>query len=1113
METVERRKILICGLLICAAAAWPVLGDWFPGDGHKMHHPQLPDPEGWDVCLWGQAIADDFKCSETGHVTDLHFWISWKDDVIGYIPEWLISIHENVINSNGTAWPGKELWRFKAGHITIREEAPSLQGWLCPCYALNTDPALQEQTVIPENHTRYLQVNITDIREPFLQTAGEVYWLIVRAVLPIYDAYDYPVIRSAVGWKTSLDADRWGSAALWRPFLQYQQKQYGWSDLNPDGSGNAGPEYAWKPVTSPDAGQVRLHDMAFVVTGKPAPVEDFDFGDAPETRCDDWTIRCNRYPTTLSRDGARHLINPAVYLGDPAGGSIHIDAEPDGQPTAQADGDDLADADDEDGVIFTSPIVGGQAADVDVLASIEGLLDAWVDFNVDGDWDDLGERIFLAEPLGPGINHLSFHVPPTGNVQPRKTYARFRFSTAGHLRYHGPARDGEVEDYMVEILPPQEPKLDFGDAPDGDLVPSGYPTILLNNGARHVIVPEVRLGRYIDGEPDGRPTNGANGDDLAGIDDEDGVFIDRPLVPGGVTEVKVIASIDGFLNAWIDFDADGDWAGPDDQVFADEPLAAGVNYLQVNVPVAAAVNKATYARFRFTSYPNTSGAVPGYAGLAEDGEVEDYIVKIAEPHPPLDFGDAPELQCLVPPCSHYPTTLANDGARHVIDPAVYLGDPLTDSIHIDAEADGQPTVGADGDDLNGADDEDGVIFTTPIVPGFEAEVDVLASTRGLLDAWVDFNADGDWDDYGERIFAGTGLAMGVNHLAFKVPPYPYAVPTNARTYARFRFSTQGHLHYRGPARDGEVEDYLVKIEEPERAADLGDAPDSTNSFNLPMTAYPSSGMLPVTVPAHFPTVYAAGSPPFGPIHWQPLAVACLGTDVSLEREADSGYDEDGDNNLDPQNDAADLDGADDGVKLPLVLPHCRKTRFDYLVKVARPVHHLYVNVWLDFNRDGDWDDVMECGQIQPHSSSVEVYRPRLAREWAVRNQVLANLPEGIHSIKTPPFVSWHPRPYPSQDRVDPIWMRITLSERPFRPVRTIEGVAHVPDEVGEISPDFDFRGYAGSGPKDGYRLGETEDYYFIPITRRVEWADLDSDEVVNLVDLAIFADQYLAGSQ
>ena len=46
---------------------------------------------------------------------------------------------------------------------------------------------------------------------------------------------------------------------------------------------------------------------------------------------------------------------------------------------------------------------------------------------------------------------------------------------------------------------------------------------------------------------------------------------------------------------------------------------------------------------------------------------------------------------------------------------------------------------------------------------------VNASAAGMLDAWIDFNADGDWLDVGERIFASTPLVAGDNSLNFDMP--------------------------------------------------------------------------------------------------------------------------------------------------------------------------------------------------------------------------------------------------------------------------------------------------------------------------------------------------------
>jgi len=171
------------------------------------------------------------------------------------------------------------------------------------------------------------------------------------------------------------------------------------------------------------------------------------------------------------------------------------------------------------------------------------------------------------------------------------------------------------------------------------------------------------------------------------------------------------------------------------------------------------------------------------------------------PIPPadlLDYGDAPDPL--------YPTLNASNGARHHI----VINNPHL-GASIDAEIDGQPNVDATGDDvLDGTDDEDGVEFLTTLVLGLTASINVTASTEGYLNAWLDFNGDGDWDDPGEHIFTDNPLSAGSHILNFSVPSE--AVP--GTTFARFRFSSAGGLSYDGQADDGEVEDYEVAILEP-----------------------------------------------------------------------------------------------------------------------------------------------------------------------------------------------------------------------------------------------------------------------------------------------------------
>ncbi len=173
------------------------------------------------------------------------------------------------------------------------------------------------------------------------------------------------------------------------------------------------------------------------------------------------------------------------------------------------------------------------------------------------------------------------------------------------------------------VKPPES--LDFGDAPE----PS-YPTLLTHNGARHTIVAGVCLGQTVDAETNGQPDATATGDDNDGTDDEDGVIFTSTIEPGKIASIEVTASVQGYLNAWIDFDGDGSFGGADEQIFRDELLGAGVSPLAFAVPDAAPEG-ATFARFRFS----TRGLL-GYEGLASDGEVEDYRVTIVagfEPQP------------------------------------------------------------------------------------------------------------------------------------------------------------------------------------------------------------------------------------------------------------------------------------------------------------------------------------------------------------------------------------------------------------------------------------------------------------------------------------------------
>ncbi len=259
------------------------------------------------------------------------------------------------------------------------------------------------------------------------------------------------------------------------------------------------------------------------------------------------------------------------------------------------------------------------------------------------------------------------------------------------------------------------------------------------------------------------------------------------------------------------------------------------------------------------------------------------------------------------------------------------------------------------------------------------------------------------------------------------------------------------------------------------AFDLGDAPDSSNNYSVSMTAYTPAKQ------ARFPTVFddGKGVGPYGPVHLNPTAIAFLGSSVTHEAEADIGWDQDGVNNIVPLLQQNNLDQGDDGVILPINMPHCQWTTFDYIVNIATPNTDLYVNVWCDFNRDGDWND---NSITYPGMSSSK----GVIDEWAVQNQLLFNMPIGMHEQTTRAFLSWHPQSGPEN-----IWMRITISEQPWK----------------------GGSGAGGSGPEEGYDFGETEDYYFVPEMGCSICQDMDGDGGIDMDDLVMYVNQWLANCQ
>ena len=163
---------------------------------HKMHFPQLPDEIGWDVnATFPKTLADDWECSQTGWVTDIHFWGSWRQDqVMTPMPWFILSIHDNIPASADTPWsrPGQELWHWEGEIMGTPFDPPTYEGWY--------DPNTGEWFC--NDHTSYWRYDFFVAQawpeaDSFFQYEGQIYWLNVSAV--IEDTF------YQWGWKNSRD--------------------------------------------------------------------------------------------------------------------------------------------------------------------------------------------------------------------------------------------------------------------------------------------------------------------------------------------------------------------------------------------------------------------------------------------------------------------------------------------------------------------------------------------------------------------------------------------------------------------------------------------------------------------------------------------------------------------------------------------------------------------------------------------------------------------------------------------------------------------------------------------------------------------------------------------
>lgn len=423
-----------------------------------------------------------------------------------------------------------------------------------------------------------------------------------------------------------------------------------------------------------------------------------------------------------------------------------------------------------------------------VLTNIQGYLEpAIVDLDRDGDFD-----LVLSGPSGMGIHILENQGPgrfvrriPFAPSQSTPAYKTTAFAVAD--------ADGDGD-------------LDFYVAPDD----SNVRLALYRNEGQGTYSHAVLIS-----QPDTERIQSLSTVDFDGDGDADLAYTIRnattPLAPtakafgwyenrgSGMVDARPVAtSIGPFRQAVIgDVDGDGDFDFVSSQVsFAEllwhENIGNGRFAIRQIAREPGVGNLSLYAGLGLSDFDGDGDL--DVVTASQSGQGVNWFEQLLAPT--ADYGDAP-----LP----YPVSVSAIGATHVA-----TGPRL--GAERDAEVGALNSLAGDGD----GSDDDGVTFAPFRVGQFGATAVVNVQNAPLgakIDAWVDFDGDGNWSRAEERIAVSKLVVEGENEISFDVPAWAMA----GASYARIRISTAGGLSYLGAAADGEVEDHTVVISSPAAA--------------------------------------------------------------------------------------------------------------------------------------------------------------------------------------------------------------------------------------------------------------------------------------------------------
>ncbi|MGN6495656.1 MAG: GEVED domain-containing protein [Agriterribacter sp.] len=621
----------------------------------------------------------------------------------------------------------------------------------------------------------------------------------------------------------------------------------------------------------------------------------FDYGDAPVS-----------YANT--KDG---VFTPAVHktLANLRLGTTQPDEEliPASVISPNNNNAPSGDGADEDGInVSTDVLKKGLFFSVNVPVttpiSTTSYLYGWIDFNNNGVFE-LSEAVDAVKTItasGSSTQVLTWAASKSATIPDgiNKLYLRLRLSNRSLVDFttaasggalidersvgngaastsnaadHAQVTAGEVEDFQVDVTR----IYDFGDLPlsfENDLAGTPRPAIHAEGG--------LVLGNMIDLETEApsvtspQENNGA-GDNANGQDDEDGLSESPSVIKNVAYSITIpvknptAAAATGYLYAWLDLNADGKFTldelastgtGATGSIAIGATSSRTLTWTNTQTNMISAGASKIYLRIRISSVAlidfttGTSNALvderaigngatstsnPVNAPTVPLGELEDYQLDVNE----FDFGDVPTA---------YENTIP---ARQIAVSTRRIG------AFIDYEATATSVgAGLDNNDDNGdGEDEDGLNSASlPVIKKgvpFTFTIPVTVGATSQLIAWIDFNANGQFELSETAYTAATGTTQGYRSVAAGTSNqtlYFRGSQTNLITgsnvYLRIRLTaTAGSDNtvttgvdersigdglttaVYGTPLEGEVEDYFLAVT---TDLDYGDVPASYENNNV-----------------------------------------------------------------------------------------------------------------------------------------------------------------------------------------------------------------------------------------------------------------------------------------